>query len=137
MRRILLLLIVPFLFLSCERIYINGELDGMWKLHSVESVDTVAYPVGIYYSFQRHLVRLGEHYEQGFPDYYLAEFDKVSDTLTMFKFYKYPVDLGVSDSKELEKYYIFSDTVRFCVEALDSKLMILTNNALRYNFIKW
>ena len=137
MRRIFLLMVVPFLFLSCERMYINGNLDGMWKLHSVESADTVVYPDGIYYSFQRHLVRLGVHHEQGFPDYYLAEFDKVADTLTMFRFYKYPVSQGISDRKELERYYIFGDTVRFCIKALDSEMMILDNGELRYDFIKW
>ena len=137
MKRGLLMMIVPLFLLSCERIYINGDLDGMWKLHSVECADTVVYPTGIYYSFQRHLVRLGEHHEEGFPDYYLAEFDRADDTLTMFKFYKYPVSQGISDSKELEKYYIFSDTVSFFIERLDDEVLVMNDGQRRYNFNKW
>ena len=48
MRRWLLLITVPFLLLSCERIYINGDLDGMWKLHSVESADTVRFCIEVF-----------------------------------------------------------------------------------------
>ena len=137
MRRWLLLITVPFLLLSCERIYINGDLDGMWKLHSVESADTVVYPDGIYYSFQRHLVMLGEHHEEGFPDYYLAQFDKVGDTLTMSGFYKYPVSQGICDSKELAKYHIFADTVRFCIEVFDADVLVMNDGERRYSFRKW
>ena len=56
--------------LSCEKVYINGDLDGMWKLQTVETTDTTICPQNIYYSFQRHLVMLGEHFDTGFPNYY-------------------------------------------------------------------
>ena len=63
--------------LSCEKVYINGDLDGMWKLQTVETTDTTIRPQNIYYSFQRHLVMLGEHFDTGFPNYYLAQFDQI------------------------------------------------------------
>ncbi|MBR4065383.1 MAG: lipocalin-like domain-containing protein [Bacteroidaceae bacterium] len=137
MKRILFFMTVSLLLLSCERIYINGELDGMWKLHSVESSDTVAYPGNIYYSFQRHLVMLSEHFESGFPNYYVAEFDKRGDSLTMSKFYKWPVSEGICDRKELEKYFIFGDTVKFGVEVLNSDILIMHDGERRFNFRKW
>lgn len=137
MKRILLFIAVPLLLLSCERIYINGDLDGMWKLHSVESSDTTVYPENIYYSFQRHLVMLGEHYEEGFPGYYMAEFDKKGDSLTMFKFYKWPASEGISDKKELEKYFIYNDTVKFHVEVLDSEILVMYDGERKFSYRKW
>lgn len=137
MKRILLFIAVTLLLLSCERIYINGDLDGMWKLHSVESSDTTVYPENIYYSFQRHLVMLGEHYEEGFPDYYMAEFDKEGNSLTMYNFYECPGLQGISDKEKLKRYFIFGDTVRFCIEALDDDLLVMSSGGMRYCFSKW
>lgn len=137
MKRILLLLVVPFILASCEKAFINGELDGMWKLHSVETADSVSYPANIRYSFQRHLVMLGEYYDEGFPDFYMAEFDKKGNELVMFKFCKYPANLGVSNMEELEKYYIFSDTVRFNIEVLDDEVLVMNDGERRYSFSKW
>ena len=110
--------------LSCEKVYINGDLDGMWRLQTVETTDTTIHPQNIYYSFQRHLVMLGEHFETGFPNYYLAEFDREGDMLVMSNFYKWPVNQGVCDKEELKKYFIFSDTVKFIVEVLDEEVLV-------------
>lgn len=137
MRSKLLLFVLPLFFISCEKVYINGDLDGMWKLHTVETDDTVFRPANIYYSFQRHLVMLGEHFEEGFPNYYLAEFDRVGDMLLMSNFYKYPVNQGVSDKEELEKYFIFGDTVRFRVELLDDEVLVMRDGPRVYNLKKW
>ena len=79
-KKLLIYLVIPFILISCEKIYINGDLDGMWKLEKVVKGDSVEYPANICYSFQRHLVMLGEYYAEGFPDYYMAEFDYVGDT---------------------------------------------------------
>ena len=48
MKKIVLLFIIPLLFISCEKVYINGDLDGMWKLHEVEETDTVYNPTNKY-----------------------------------------------------------------------------------------
>lgn len=128
---------VSLLLISCERIYINGELDGLWKLERAQSADGVEYPADIYYSFQRHLVILGKYYEEGFPEYYMAEFDKKGDTMTMTNFYKYPGNEGVCDMKDLEKYYIFSDTMVFVLDELDRGLLLMHTDRYNYGFRKW
>lgn len=130
-------IVVSFLQFSCEKIYINGDLDGMWKLERVQTGDTVEYPSSIYYSFQRHLVMLGKYSEEGFPDYYMAEFDKLGDRMTMTKFYKYPGHDGVCDMEELKQYYIFSDTMEFVVDKLDNEILLMHTGSHEYHFRKW
>ena len=137
MKKIVLLFIIPLLFISCEKVYINGDLDGMWKLHEVEETDSVYNPTNITYSFQRHLVMLGEHLEVGFPNYYLAQFDKEGDRLVMSGFYKWPVSEGFCDKEELKKYFIFTDTVSFVVETLNEDVLVMRDGGRIYKFLKW
>ena len=71
-KKILYICLLLLLF-SCERIFINGELDGMWRLKRVESADEVMYPDSIFYSFQRHLVMMGIYSETQHPkNYYMC-----------------------------------------------------------------
>lgn len=138
MLRRLLYIIFPLLMVSsCQRIFVNGDLDGMWKLVSVEDPVSQSFPDNIYYSFQRHLVMLGEYYEEEFPEYYMAEFEKKGDELTMYKFYRYPGKEPECDMSELEKYYIFSDTVHFIVEKLDDEILLMRDGDRCYSFTKW
>lgn len=136
-KKLLIYLVIPFILISCEKIYINGDLDGMWKLEKVVKGDSVEYPANICYSFQRHLVMLGEYYAEGFPDYYMAEFDYVGDTLTMTKFYKYPGHDDICDMEELKQYYIFSDTMVFIVDNLNSETLLMHTVDREYRFRKW
>lgn len=132
-----LLFFVPLLMFSCEDVYINGDLDGMWKLEMVSRGDSVEYPDRIYYSFQRHLVMLGEYYDERHPDWYMAEFDNRDGVLTMTKFYKYPGRDGYCDWDELKKYYIFSDTMAFVIDELDSRILLMHTEEHDYCFRKW
>lgn len=136
-KKLLIYLVIPFILISCEKIYINGDLDGMWKLEKVVKGDSVEYPANICYSFQRHLVMLGEYYAEGFPDYYMAEFDYVGDMLTMTKFYKYPGRDDICDMEELKQYYIFSDTMVFIVDNLNSETLLMHTVDREYRFRKW
>lgn len=136
-KKLLIYLVIPFILISCEKIYINGDLDGMWKLEKVVKGDSVEYPANICYSFQRHLVMLGEYYAEGFPDYYMAEFDYVGDTLTMTKFYKYPGRDDICDMEELKEYYIFSDTMVFVVDYMNSERLLMHTEERDYFFEKW
>lgn len=133
----ILYIIIPLMLLSCEKIFVNGELDGMWKLEIIEEDGNAVYPGNIYYSFQRHLVMLGEYYPEGVPSYYMAEFDKVGNVLTMTKFYKYPGRDGICNMEELEKYYIFSEKVDFVVETLNEDVLVMRNGDVVYKFRKW
>lgn len=104
---------------------------------SANVVGTVYTPDNIYYSFQRHLAMLGEYSDEEFPAYYMAEFDKEGNSLTMYNFYEYPGLQGISDKEKLKRYFIFGDTVRFSIEALDDDLLVMSSGGMRYCFSKW
>ncbi len=136
-KKLLIYLVIPFILTSCEKIYINGDLDGMWKLEKVVKGDSVEYPANICYSFQRHLVMLGEYYDEEFPDYYMAEFDYTDSIITMTKFYKYPGRDDICDMEELKEYYIFSDTMVFVVDYMNSERLLMHTEERDYFFEKW
>ena len=123
---------------SCERIFINEELDGMWRLRSVEDDVSVVYPDSIFYSFQRHLVMMGIYSETEHPDnWYMGCFEFNGDSLIMDNFYRYPGIVGDSDPKELECLHIYDDTMRFKVDYLSNELLQLSYGSIKYSFVKW
>ena len=50
MKRYLLILFFAMMFVACDKVYINGELDGMWQLQRVERAGEVLAPENIYYT---------------------------------------------------------------------------------------
>lgn len=136
-RKILYISLLLLVF-SCEKIYVNGDLDGMWRMQSVESVDGVVRPDSVFYSFQRHLVMMGIYSEVGHPkNMYMGCFTYENDLITMDNFYRYPGADSVSVPEELENLYIYSDTMRFAVEHLGSDALVLSSNGMKYSFRKW
>lgn len=126
------------LFLSCERIFINGELDGMWRLERVESEADVVYPDSIFYSFQRHLVMMGIYSETEHPkNFYMGCFSYDGNNIVMDNFYRYPGMDGVCVPEELENLYIYDATANFKVENIDNKKLVLSSFGREYTFTKW
>lgn len=134
----ILYIILPFLLLSCEKIYINGDLDGMWRLERIETENETIYPEGVYYSFQRHLVMLGIYSEtEQAKNRYKACFTHADGKIVMDNFYRYPGTSGVCDTEELAALYIFDTHVEFTVEELCSERMVLLTDGMSYVFRKW
>lgn len=126
------------LLLSCERIFINGELDGMWRLERVESEADVVYPDSIFYSFQRHLVMMGIYSETEHPkNFYMGCFSYDGNNIVMDNFYRYPGMDGVCVPEELENLYIYDVTANFKVENIDNKKLVLSSFGREYAFTKW
>ena len=126
------------LVLSCERIFINGELDGMWRLERVESEADVVYPDSIFYSFQRHLVMMGIYSETEHPkNFYMGCFSYDGNNIVMDNFYRYPGMDGVCVPEELENLYIYDVTANFKVENIDNKKLVLSSFGREYTFTKW
>ena len=126
------------LILSCERIFINGELDGMWRLERVESETDIVYPDSIFYSFQRHLVMMGIYSETEHPkNYYMGCFSYDGNNIVMDNFYRYPGMDGVCVPEELENLYIYDVTANFEVENIDNKKLVLSSFGREYTFTKW
>ena len=126
------------LALSCERIYINGDLDGMWRLQSVENESSVIYPDTIFYTFQRHLVMLGIYSETEHPkNFYMGCFAYDGDSIMMNNFYRYPGIDGIRVLEELKNLHIYDTIVRFKVDHLDSEVLVLSGSNKKFSFRKW
>jgi hypothetical protein len=61
MKKALTIIIAILSLTACDKVYINGDLDGMWQLQQVEKEGNIEYPEGIYYSFQRHMAQVGKY----------------------------------------------------------------------------
>lgn len=126
------------LTLSCERIFINGDLDGMWRLESVETAGGVVYPDNIFYSFQRHLAMMGIYSETEHPtNYYMGCFVYENDCIVMDNFYRYPGMDGVCVPEELANLYIYDTPTEFKVEKINDRTLVLSAAGARYSFKKW
>ena len=126
------------LAMSCEKIFINGDLDGMWRLQSIENEGSVVYPDSIFYSFQRHLVMMGIFSETELPkNWYMGCFTYEGDSVTINNFYRYPGTDGICVPEELKKLHIYDTIVGFKVEHLDDKVLILSESDRKYSFRKW
>ena len=134
------ILYICFLLLicSCERIFINGELDGMWRLQRVESADEVVFPDSIFYSFQRHLLMAGIYSETAHPrNFYMGCFYYDGNSIMMNNFSQYPGTSGVCIPAELDNLYIFDTVAVFNVLHLDNGKLILSSFGREYSFVKW
>lgn len=138
MKRIILILsIITATLLSCDKVYINGDLDGMWQLQKVEFSDSAAYPQDIYYSFQRHLVQVSENYEEGLPLRYIGDLDYTGDTLRISGFRKFLEEEIVAGMNELERFFLYDTVTVFKVEVLDDSQLTLRSNRALYTLKKW
>ena len=127
-----------FLLLSCERIFINGELDGMWRLRRVDNGVVVEHPDSIFYTFQRHLVMMGIYSETEHPkNWYMGCFEYDGDSILMNNFYRYPGTDGIRVPKELENLYIYDTIAKFKVEHLSNDMLLLSSSDVEYTFEKW
>lgn len=137
-KKIVVYICFSLLVLSCERIFINGELDGMWRLERVESESGITCPKDVFYSFQRHLVMMGIYSETVHPkNYYMGCFSYDGNNIVMNNFYRYPGMDGVCVPEELENLYIYDTTVNFKVEKISSDILVLSSCDVKYTFRKW
>lgn len=137
MKKILYICLL-LLLLSCERIFINGELDGMWRLRRVDNGVVVEHPDSIFYTFQRHLVMMGIYSETEHPkNWYMGCFEYDGDSILMNNFYRYPGTDGIRVPKELENLYIYDTIAKFKVEHLSNDMLLLSSSDVEYTFEKW
>ena len=133
-----ILSLLAVIMTSCDKAFVNGDLDGMWRLVKVEKEGAELYPENIYYSFQRHLVMMGVYGEEGMPtNFYMGVFARNGCCMLMNNFYRYPGVEGECDPEELENLYIFGNEVEFIIENLGSEILVMSAGNVRYSFRKW
>ena len=137
MKRLFIILFSALMFVACDKVYINGDLDGMWQLQRVERGGEIAAPVDIYYSFQRHLTFVSKHYDEELPLRYLGNLHYSGDTVVMSGFRKFLEEEVVATADALSGFYLYSDSTVFVVERLDDETLVMRSSDGRYTLRRW
>lgn len=137
MKKTILILVTAMAFVACDKVYINGDLDGMWKLESVVYPDSTAMPDQIFYSFQRHLVQVSKHDGTELPKRFLGNLDYRGSTLSMSNFQSFPQEEYPATTEMLREFHLYSDSTAFNVITLDEEKLILENGERIYTLRKW
>ena len=137
MKKTIKILICLIVFISCDKAFINDELDGMWKLQQIECGEETQKTTDIYYSFQRHMVQISKHYEEETPLRYIGNLKHKNDTIIINGFRKFLEEDIIATPDILKKFYLYSDSVIFNIEKLNEETLVMQNNNRRYIFRKW
>ena len=137
MKRLIYITIAALFFAACDKVYINGNLDGMWQLQKVELKESTEYPQGIYYSFQRHMAQVGRYYSEGVPLRFIGNLEYNGNRLTISGLRKFLEEEKLCTREELDMFYLYTDSVTFTIEKLDKEVLIMNNGEKRYLFEKW
>ena len=129
MKKIIMAIICATVLAACDKVYINGDLDGMWKVCRVEYSDTIHCPTNIYYSFQRHMTQIGKYYEDEAPLRFIGHLTYSNNTITMSGFHIH--------LEELKQFYLHSDSSVFAIEKLNEDELIMRNDKGKYTLRKW
>lgn len=140
MKKIILLFVLPLLTTSCYKAFVNGKLDGMWQLTSIDTLHydntiTTDYEIKneqVFYSVQIHLLSL----RGGKGPYILGRFKHEKDSLFL-----YDLRLGSGESpcklQDVKNFGLDCLEPRFGIKKLTHKEMILRSDSLTLNFRKY
>lgn len=137
MKKILYILLVTSTLIACDKVYINGDLDGMWKLKSVEYPDSISYPNHIFYSFQRHLTQLTKDNDTELPERFLGNLSYYGSTLSMSNFQVFPLEPSAATLEDLKIFHLYSDSTTFNIVTLNDETLIMTSDERTYTLQKW
>lgn len=137
MKKYIYILIFTLALSACDKVYINGELDGMWKLQQVECDNEIHHPTDIYYSFQRHMAQIGKYHEEGLPLRFIGNMKYMDNTLTIGGFRKFLEEERICSLEELQQFYLYDETTTFIIDKLDDELLIMHKGNRRYTLNKW
>ena len=137
MKKAIFTLLATMVLASCDKVYINGDLDGMWRLESVLYPDSTSTPDLVFYSFQRHLVQVSKHNGTELPDRFLGNLDYRGTTLSMSNFYRFPLEKYPATTEMLRTFHLYNDSTAFTVISLDEERLIMESGGCTYTLRKW
>ncbi|MBQ8899552.1 MAG: lipocalin-like domain-containing protein [Akkermansia sp.] len=137
MKKAILILVTTLALSACDKVYINGDLDGMWRLESVVYPDSTAMPDQTFYSFQRHLVQVSRHDGTELPKRFLGILDYRGETLSMSKFYSFPQEKYPATTDMLKEFHLYNDSTVFQILTLDDNQLIMASGERTYTLHKW
>lgn len=136
MKRYLTLLFIILLACSCRNTSINGHLDGMWQLMSIDRTDgtyTDTKEKRIYYNVKLHLMQLRQ---QG-GSTYLGRFTQTDDSLFIYNMVLDGNNAQAATLDDLAPFGLFDTYERFGIEKLTAQRMVLRSRNALLTFRKW
>ncbi len=131
MKRILFLFIITmFLVISCSKVPINGDLDGMWKMTSMEWKDgTTTSPNRIFFCFELNCIQVSNKGNNSCS--YIGLMNKDDNTIRVDKFKNHS---GEEQNGEcLKQFGILETPTEFNIEKINhSKLIIKSKDCILY-----
>lgn len=135
----LFIISIVLLLAACDKVPINGNLDGMWQLMAIQdnaigSVSDVK-SSRLYYSFQLHLVELNNN--EAF-----AHFSHRNDSIVMYDWCYgnsdgNSVNVKMTDATILNKFGLYELRDSFMVEVLTHDKMQLRSRKATLSFRKF
>lgn len=148
-----LLAVILLLLPSCRRAFMNGELDGNWKIERIDNLQTgesVDYPkfpgsnLPLIYGIELELMQLntgGVLNAQGKSATAVIHYDKSGKTLTAdFAYFMRSDDPAFPNSEQqaiLNLYGIYENPVTFHIETLNNSHLILLSPQSRITLVKF
>ena len=147
-RFVYLLVVMGVAFVSCDKVPMNGPLDGMWQLMTIETPDSTheARSEELFLSFQLHLTQWEKKHT---ATTIYAHFERQGDSLRVYDFASAALhDLSQGDDDHLltpaqmadgamNLWGIHTVDARFHIDRLDSKDLILTSADTTLTFRKF
>ena len=139
MKKISLILSIALVLASCDidKVYINGDLDGMWQLQQIESADTLIKPQGVYYSFQRHMAQVSKHYEEKIPLRFIANLDYSGNEISIYGMRRFLEEEKLPTKEELKILYLPSDSIKFKILTIGKENLIMSCKDCTYSLRRW
>ena len=132
-------LAIVIAFTACDSYLINGELDGMWQLQSIErnNPDTTIRNEGnLFYSFQRHTILIGDYNNPNGPvgqlksEQYDCLFERIGDSIKMEEFQLYyQRENQPYDTTRLKRFGLYEKKNAFHIEELTIKRLVLRSDS--------
>ncbi len=130
---------------SCGKFDINGDLDGMWHLRTVEDLTengivTEVKEQCVYYSVQQHLITVKRLYGKDSPEIYMTHigrFIHTKDSLILHDFRIFQNEGIVGTAKSLSPFYLDGITSRYAIKCLEKDKMILRSSQRELTFKKF
>lgn len=131
---------------SCGDFDINGDLDGMWHLRTVEtladnSVENVKEQC-VYYSIQQNLISVKRLYKDNQPDapkhkQHIGRFIHKGDSLILHDFRVFQNEDIVATYEDLAPFYLVGTTSRYAIKKLNADEMVLRTKLREFTFKKF
>ncbi len=141
---LLFIICVTTLACSCGDFDINGDLDGMWHLRTVEELSdnsvTSVEKQSIYYSVQQNLITIKRLHEKDCPESYMTHigrFTHTGDSLILYNFRIFQNEGIMGTPQSLAPFYLDGTTSRYAIKQLNAQKMVLSSDKRELTFKKF